>query len=80
MCQGVVGLANNPVAVLTSYSENEHPVRISAMHSELVQCCDSVRLRARAWGLHHELREGDPVDLEMLRAEVLLGCPQNRSR
>lgn len=71
--QGVIGLASNPVAVLTFTTEDKHPVYISAVHSDLVQSCDSVRLRARAWVRHHGLREGDAVDIELLRAEVLLG-------
>ncbi|MFI7581143.1 hypothetical protein [Kocuria kalidii] len=67
---GEVGLANNPVAVIF-YEGCNHSVRISAVHSDVVQGYDPIRFRARAWIHQHGLHEGDAVDIQLLRGEVL---------
>jgi hypothetical protein len=72
--RGVVGLGSNPVSVLFFAGEGpEHPAqtRIGAAHPEVEAGCDEVWRAARAWVRAHGLHEGQPVDLDRLRAEVL---------
>ena len=67
---GVVGLAHHPVAVIY-FPDTDHPARILATHSEALQHSGEITLRARAWIRAHGLGEGDPVDLAVLRSDVL---------
>lgn len=72
--RGVVGLACSPVAVFSFTGEDpEHTARtrIGAAHPDVELGCDDVWRAARAWVRRHGLREGEPVDLDRLRAEVL---------
>lgn len=72
--RGVVGLASSPVAVLSFTGKNpEHPAqtRIAAAHPDRDTGCDDVWRAARAWVRGHGLHEGDAVDLDRLRTEVL---------
>lgn len=71
---GVVGLASSPVAVLSFTGEDpDHTVqtRIGAAHPDVEAGCDDVWRAARAWVRAHGLDEGDAVDLDRLRADVL---------
>lgn len=79
--RGVVGLASSPVAVLSFSGEDaEHPVhtRIGAAHADVETGCDDVWRAARAWVRGHGLREGEAVDLDLLRAEVLGALGRDR--
>ncbi|GGG69453.1 hypothetical protein GCM10011374_37340 [Kocuria dechangensis] len=79
--RGVVGLASSPVAVLSFTGEDsEHPVhtRIGAAHPDVESGCDDVWRAARAWVRSHGLREGEAVDLELLRTEVLGSLDRER--
>lgn len=72
--RGEVGLGSSPVAVLSLTGENPaHPVqtRVGAAHPDTDYGCDAVWLAARAWVRTHGLREGDAVDLDELRSEVM---------
>lgn len=76
---GVVGLASSPVAVFTFTGEDtEHArrTRIGAAHPEVELGCDDVWRAARAWVRGHGLCEGDAVDLDRLRADVMGAAPQ----
>lgn len=68
--RGEVGLASNPVAVISFAEDDPRPSRIPAAHSEFIQYCDEVATRARHWVRNHGLREGDAVDLASLRLDV----------
>lgn len=68
--RGVVGLAHNPVAIISFAGHNDHPARCPAAYSETLQHGDEVSMRARDWIRFHGLREGDAVDLQQLRSEV----------
>jgi hypothetical protein len=71
---GVVGLASSPVAVLSFTGEDpDHIVRtrIGAAHPDVETGCDDIWHAARAWVRSHGLHEGDAVDLDQLRADVL---------
>lgn len=71
---GVVGLACSPVAVFSFTGDDpEHTARtrISAAHPDVELGCDDVWRAARAWVRRQGLHEGEPVDLDRLRAEVL---------
>lgn len=71
---GVVGLASSPVVVLSFAGQDaEHPIRtrIGAAHPDVECGRDDVWLAARAWVRSQGLHEGESVDLERLRAEVL---------
>jgi hypothetical protein len=81
---GVVGLASSPVAVLSfTGMDPEHTAqtRIGAAHTDMDSGCDDVWRAARAWVRGHGLHEGDSVDLDRLRTEVLdaaeRGSPQD---
>jgi hypothetical protein len=72
--RGVVGLACSPVAVFSFTGDDpEHTAqtRIGAAHPDMELGCDDVWRAARAWVRGHGLHEGEPVDLDRLRAEVL---------
>lgn len=72
--RGVVGLASSPVAVLSFTGEDpKHTAqtRIAAAHPEGDTGGDEVWRAARAWVRAHGLHEGEAVDLDRLRAEVL---------
>ncbi|GAA1774137.1 hypothetical protein [Kocuria aegyptia] len=72
--RGVVGLACSPVAVFSFTGDDpEHTAqtRIGAAHPDMELGCDDVRRAARAWVRRHGLHEGEPVDLDQLRADVL---------
>ncbi len=72
--RGVVGLASSPVAVLSLKGDDPAhtaQIRIGAAHPDVETGCDDVRRAARAWVRGHGLREGEAVDLDRLRTEVL---------
>lgn len=72
--RGVVGLAFSPVVVLSLTGKDpEHTAqtRIAAAHPDMDVGCDEVWQAARAWVRDHGLHEGDAVDLDRLRTEVL---------
>lgn len=72
--RGVVGLAGSPVAVFSFTGDDpEHTARtrIGAAHPDVELGCDDVWRAARAWVRRQGLHEGEPVDLDRLRAEVL---------
>lgn len=72
--RGVVGLASSPVAVLSFTGKDpEHTAqtRIAAAHPDRDTGCDDVWRATRAWVRGHGLHEGDAVDLDRLRTEVL---------
>lgn len=74
--RGIVGLASSPVMVIAfAADDQEHPreARIAAAHCESTQYYDDVMRGARSWVRSHGLHEGEPVDLDRLRAEVLSG-------
>jgi hypothetical protein len=67
-------LASSPVAVLSfTGADPEHTAqtRIGAAHPDMDTGCDDVWRAARAWVRSHGLHEGDAVDLDRLRTEVL---------
>lgn len=68
--QGVVGFAHNPVAIIFFSEADGCPVRVPAAYRENLQHCDEIMLRARHWVRVHGLKEGDAVDLGLLRSEV----------
>lgn len=73
---GIVGLACSPVAIIEfSDDVQEHPVqtRVPAASWEAMQHCDEVMLGARAWVRAHEFHEGEEVDLDLLRSDVMSG-------
>lgn len=72
--RGVVGLASSPVAVLSFTGKDpEHTThtRIGAAHPDKDTGCDNIWQAARAWVRDHGLHEGDAVNLDRLRTEVL---------
>lgn len=80
---GVVGLASSPVAVLSLKGKDPaHPTqaRIGAAHPDVESGCDEVRRAACAWVRCHGLHEGEAVDLERLRTEVLDATPVDQSQ
>jgi hypothetical protein len=77
---GVVGLASSPVAVLSFTSEDPGHVvqtRIGAAHPDAETGCDDIWHAARSWVRAHGLHEGDVVDLDQLRTDVLATTSQN---
>lgn len=78
--RGEVGLGSSPVAVLSLAGDHpNHPAqtRLGAARSDTEYGCDDVWYAARAWVRDHGLHEGDAVDLDRLRTEVIscLKCP-----
>lgn len=69
--QGLVGLAHNPLAIIFFSEENAPPIRVPATHADAIQHTDEITLRARIWVRERRLREGDMVDLNILRHEVI---------
>lgn len=68
--QGVVGLANNPVAIFSFDEEGTHTLRFPAAYAENMQHGDAVVTRARCWVRSRGLGEGSTIDLDVLRAAV----------
>jgi len=71
---GVVGLASSPVVVLVFTGKDpghRARTRIAAAHPEADAGCDDIWRAARTWVRTHGLHEGDAVDLNQLRTEVL---------
>ncbi|MFI7580615.1 hypothetical protein ACH9DO_13850 [Kocuria sp. M1N1S27] len=76
---GVVGLACSPVAVFSFTGDDPEHIartRIGAAHPDVELGCDDVWRAARAWVRGHGLHEGESVDLDLLRAEVLVAVAQ----
>jgi hypothetical protein len=89
--RGEVGLGSNPVAVFSLTGDHPaHPAqtRIGAARPDTEYGCDDVWRAARAWVRDHRLNEGDAVDLDRLRTDVvscfdcpgLTSCPRTTSR
>lgn len=78
--RGVVGLACSPVAVFSFTGDDpQHTAqtRIGAAHPDMERGCDDVWRAARAWVRSRGLHEGEPVDLDLLRIDVLRGLAQD---
>ncbi len=78
--RGEVRLGSNPVAVFSLMGDHPaHPLqtRIGAARPDTEYGCDDVWRAARAWVRNHHLNEGDAVDLDRLRTDVVSGfaCP-----
>ncbi|GGG62233.1 hypothetical protein GCM10011374_26740 [Kocuria dechangensis] len=78
--RGEVGMGSSPVAVISLAGDHPaHPVqtRLGAARPDTEYGCDDVWHAARAWVRDHGLHEGDAVDLDRLRTEVVscLTCP-----
>ncbi|MFI7482067.1 hypothetical protein ACH9EU_06570 [Kocuria sp. M1R5S2] len=69
--RGEVGLAHHPVALIFFGDGGEQPTRISAIYSETLQHSSRILPCARRWIQSQGLREGDALDLSLLRSEVL---------
>jgi hypothetical protein len=69
--QGVVGLASNPVAIIFFQGNDTHPARFPAAYPEALQHGDDIARGARRWIQGHQLHEGDAVDLQLLRSQVM---------
>lgn len=71
---GLVGIAHNPVAVLTFREGESRPAKFPAAYAENMQHGDEVAHRARHWICAHNFHEGDGVNLRVLRSEVMNLC------
>lgn len=78
--RGVVGLAHNPVAIISFSEDDDHPARCAAAYTETLLHGDEVSMRARDWIRRHKLREGDAVDLQLLRSEVTATSTSSHSQ
>jgi hypothetical protein len=71
---GVVGLASSPVAVISftgTGTEHHGQARIGATHTDTDRGHDRLRPLARHWVRRQGLVEGQAVDLDRLRNDVL---------
>ena len=79
---GVVGLASSPVAVISfagPRTEHHSEARVGATHADTDRGYDRLRLLARTWVREHGLVEGQGVDLDRLRSDVLTAMIPDRT-
>lgn len=76
---GVVGLASSPVAVISftgtgtgTGTEHHGQARVGATHTDSDRGHDRIRSLARNWVRAQGLVEGQAVDLDRLRSDVLI--------